>query len=129
MAQNIDFTTEILDFDGKTIIEKKMKVERFITCPQCGNAIDLSEHGEFDERELTLREMAITALRSPQQKLKSSELYDRYGLVMRIAQRDSVQLTSGEITLIKEAVGEMYEPVRMGRAWDILDPPPVEEES
>lgn len=128
MAQQVDFTTVILDFDDTPIIEKKVNVKRFITCPQCSQALDLSEYGEFEERELTLREMAITALRSSQKKLQRSELYERYELVMRIAQRENVQLTSGEIDLIQNAVSEIYEPVRMGRACDVLDPPIVEEE-
>ena len=54
--------------------------------------------------------------------------YKRYKLAEKINESESaeVDLSVEEIADIKKRIGEMYNPIIVGQAWDILDPPKEE---
>ena len=123
MAQKVDFTKKLTDLDGVPLINKTVSVERFITCEHCGEKLDLSTYGTFEEQSVTLRAVAVDALLSQHGELKGNEAYERYRFARRIHDRDVIELTAEEVTLLKELIKAQYAPLYMGRAWDILDPP------
>ena len=123
MSRRIDFTTVLTDLDGEPIIEQKVKVLRIITCPHCQGAVDLAEHGEFEEKVIDLREAALQALLDPVKKVQGREGYEYYRLAERIRSRDVIELTDEEVVKLKDLIGDTFKPLHIGRAWDILEPP------
>ena len=78
---------------------------------------------ESDRSPVTLGQVAETALVSPAQgeALQPEEKARRFALAVKIrAGREP--LTVEEIATVKRAVGQLYGPLVVGRAWELLDP-------
>lgn len=78
---------------------------------------------EKDATPVTLGQVAETALITPPpgEQLSAEEKTRRYAIAVKIhAGRDP--LTVEEIATVKRAVGQLYGPLVVGRAWEMLDP-------
>lgn len=79
---------------------------------------------------LTLRRATISALNfeKPDARgfstLTGQEKFERFRLALAIASNlEPVELKAEEITIIKNAIAEMYSPLVVGRTWDMLENP------
>ena len=113
--QRIDVTQAILDLTGEEI--KQMQA----ACQTCGRPVK--------EETLTLREACRRSLVAmiPQEKVTGDEKFKRYHLALKIMDNDQVTLEAKELVMVKDCIAAVYNPLVMGRAWELLDPP-VEED-
>lgn len=105
----IKVTTEIIDLAGNPIVSPP------------------KNPGEKPE-PLTLRAASIQALMGADDKATGDQKFKVFMLAQRIHEEDEPTLKSEEITLVKNAVGKLFFPLVVGRVWNLLDPPPMEEE-
>lgn len=114
--QRIDVTQAILDLDGKQQVTQTLAA-----CPMCGRPAE--------EEELTLREVCRRSLVAmiQQEKVTGDEKFERYHLALKIMDNDLVVLDAKDIVKIKACIANVYNPLVMGRAWELLDPEPEED--
>lgn len=90
-------------------------------CPNCGFKDGVRI--EFGKR--TLKSVAVEALQlsfADEQQISGEEKVKRWVLATRIyANPENIDLTVGEIDLVKKLVGKAYGPLVVGQAWKILD--------
>jgi hypothetical protein len=105
LVSGIDMDTMICDLEGAPIMTKAAK------------------DGDPD-KPFTLGFACVEALllNHPKEEVGGNEKLDRYLLAMRIRQGGRVELSSEEISKIKELVGAAYSPLVSGQAWLLLDP-------
>jgi hypothetical protein len=73
-------------------------------------------------RDLTVGIVAIEALSYPDQSIKGDAAARNGALAIKLAGKDSVELTLDEATQIKTQVGKFFDPVTVARMWAILEP-------
>jgi len=103
----IDFNVKLMDLDGKT----PMPFSKDIREP------------------ISLGLVCTTALNAMDQKNPPTpqDRYKRGKLAEKIATNDTLDLSVDELKMLKDLIGAVWGPVVVMRAWDILDPPSVEE--
>jgi len=71
----------------------------------------------------TLRDICIAALMTdnPENRVNGQEKYRRYELATKIKKNDTVEVTTDEIVLIKNLIAEIYPPLVLGQAFDMLE--------
>jgi len=57
-----------------------------------------------------------------EENLSGKDKMKRFELAMKIKDSGEINLTSEEITLLKELIGKMYGTLIVGRCYEILDP-------
>ena len=83
-----------------------------------GNAI---KDGEADVIARPLLVNALTLLGQDDKELSGDDRFKRYKLAIKITDNDEVDLTSEEVSHIKGIVGKMFQPLIVGRLFDILE--------
>lgn len=104
----IDFSAPILDLFGRPCIEA-----------------GTGSNGT-DPKNLTLATVASSALTAaiPDEPNQSAAVkVQRFGLALRVAAGGSVDLKAEEVAMLKDLIGKLYQPLVVGRAYDLLDPP------
>lgn len=102
----IDFSKQLFALDGVTVLK-----EPTLT-------------GDNSGAPLTLRSVATNSLLMREEKTTGEEYYKRYKLAGRIQEsKGPIDLKAEEITLIKSLIPVGYNPIVIGRAYDLLDPP------
>lgn len=85
-----------------------------------------------DKAPTILQDVAVEALLSfdPQKPCKGKEKMDRWSIATKIYQANgnAVNLESEEIAKIKELVGDIYGPLIVGQAWNMLEGDAVEDD-
>jgi hypothetical protein len=73
----------------------------------------------------TLRGICVRALlfRDPNSQMSGDDQLKRYMLAQRLQENDEVDLQAHEITLIKDSIAIIFQPMVTGQAWLLLDPP------
>lgn len=107
----IDVTQQLTELDGEPLLEP------VAVCQQCGQMTG--------GKPVTLRSVATRALMMQAQGGKNPPAEDkvaRYHLAMRIHGEDSPDLSPEEIVLVRQQVGEQYQPLVVGQVWEMLDP-------
>lgn len=75
-----------------------------------------------DEKPLTLKHVAFEALCVVEAGTSGEEKYKRGKLVQRIAESEgAVELSTEEVSLIKKRIGEIYGPIVVVAAHDLLE--------
>lgn len=76
-----------------------------------------------DLRPLTLRQAALTVLMisDPREKISGEEKASRFAVAMKVAQGKEDSLSIDELALIKKLIGDGYNPVVVGQAWELLE--------
>lgn len=80
---------------------------------------DVGENGE--PVDATLRLCVVNSLLAPVQKESGIDKVKKYELAKRVYQNDVVELTTEEIALIKNRIGEAVIPIVVGQAFDMLE--------
>lgn len=96
----INVTQVLKSFSGQVMLDKDEQ----------GNAV-----------EATLRMAIVNALLSPVQKETGVDKVKKYELAKKVYQNDEVDLESEEITLIKTRIGEVFPPLIVGQADELLE--------
>jgi len=95
----IDFTKQLKDLDGKTIVEK--------------------------DGAITLKSICINSLMANYQdekNLSGEEKFKRYELAMKISENGKdVDLKAEDISLIKQLVGKAFTPLVVGQTYKMLE--------
>lgn len=79
---------------------------------------------EPDGREIILSTPCINALYSTfeeDKNLSGEEKYKRYQLAQKLDQKEPVELSAEEISVIKKYVGKGFNPFMVGIIYDILE--------
>ena len=99
---NINFDTEILDLANAPIIN--------------------------GDKHLDLATIATNALLTPQaaadQNVPTEEKVRRFRLAQKVTNGGTLDMSLEDLVLLKEIIGKAYPPLVVGRAFEILDPPP-----
>lgn len=111
--RKIDFTTVLLDQDDKPIV-----------AIECANATTDAECKDKKQTIFTLGLVALRSLNLAEANLQPGESQRRGYLAVSIYKSAGAQLSSDEITLIKNQIAKMYAPIVVMRAFEILDPIP-----
>lgn len=109
MATKIDLTVELQELDGSTL-------EIGGSCPMCGH--------KTDPKPLTVRGVLSRAVTHFEQgqPIEGEEKLRRYSLGLQFQKRDTMELTSEEVVLLKDLVNRAYlSPVVVGQVWPILE--------
>ena len=78
----------------------------------------------IDKPDLTLRDVCVHSLLSAQQEDKEKEKFERYEVFQKIKKPDKdgfVDLSTGEIQIIKKAIGIFQPPMLLGQAFYMLE--------
>lgn len=105
----IDFTTELLDFDGKKILGVTVKDGRAITEPA------------------TLGSVAKDALANSQLSLSMDEKLRAFKLANGIEKMSNAELAAESIALLKKCIAAAQPPLVVGRCLEIIDPASLKE--
>ena len=102
-ALAIDFTTPLLDLQGKPFVDDK------------GDPV----------KDFTLSKLCTNALLAnyPDEQIEGAEKYKRYELANKINNAKNPALSVEELALIKRLVAKGYSAAFVGPAWKLLDPP------
>ena len=77
--------------------------------------------------DMTLKEVCLAALQAnfdDEKQLSATEKVARYSLATDIFKaKESIELASEEITLLKKLVGKGFTMLIVGQAYELLDPP------
>lgn len=92
----IDFSSPILDLDGKPAVEG---LTLYAVCAQ-----------------------ALQATFQDEQSLPAAEKLERFRLLLKIHDAKVAELTAEEITRLKTVVGMGWSTIVVGRAYQLLDP-------
>jgi hypothetical protein len=79
------------------------------------------------EKHLDLATICTNALLTPaqnDQSMAADEKVRRYRLAQRITNGGTLDMPLEDLVLLKDIIGKAYPPLVVGRAFDILDPPP-----
>jgi hypothetical protein len=77
------------------------------------------------KNDLTLSTVCCGALLTPlpdETNLSADEKVRRFKLAVKLCDGGQQDLSSEEITMLKQLVGKVYPPLTVGRAFEILDP-------
>ena len=102
---------------GETITDPPI----FFKCERCGHQNTKEEKA----KNLTLKIIAVRALLTvePNDKTKAEDKYERGKLAEIIMEsKDSLDLKSEEITLLKDLIGKAFAPQIVFQAFEMLDP-------
>jgi len=85
--------------------------------------------GRSSDDHATLKHISVNALTdtlpsevSGRAQVSGEEKFKKFKLASKISDADGpVDLKSEEISLLKKLIGELYAPVIVGRAWDMLE--------
>lgn len=81
--------------------------------------------------DMTLREVCLAALQAnfdDEKNLSATEKVSRYSLATDIFKaKDSLDLASEEITLLKKLIGKGFTMLIVGQAYELLDPDSVKQ--
>jgi len=116
----IDVTEVLKEFDGSELEVSAGSAQAVELCAECTVA------WREMMRPLTLRLVCTRALSAMTQKsaaLPAEEKFRRGQLAHRIYNEDTPSLDAGEITMVKNAIGENDGPLVLMQAWLLLDPP------
>lgn len=105
-ARKIDFTTVLLDQDGKPMLE----------------CADVGDRECKEKKPLTLGAASMRALAAPEQGLDPSASLKRGQLALSVYKSTGSVLTAEDITLIKTQISKIYTPLVSARAFPLLDP-------
>lgn len=71
---------------------------------------------------ITLRRVMVHAILDPREQCEPEEKVRRYNLAHEIQEaKIAVELSENDIQLIKNKVGQLYPPIVVGQAWNLLD--------
>ena len=88
-----------------------------VRCDKCGYVLE----GE----PITLRSVCVEALLRPREQqraaLSGEEKLKRYVLAQKVNVEDELDLTAKEIVTLKDTIAEIYPPLVVGQAWQILE--------
>jgi len=75
--------------------------------------------------DITLRDVAIEALcRATEERgVTGTQKFERFAIAQRIHKGDPVDLKVEEVATLKERIGELFPPLIVGRAFELLEPP------
>ena len=109
----INFDAPILDLKGKPMMEKQAAENsvngnqpRFIDVP-----VTLGSISAF----------ALLAQKQGEKDVSGKEKASRFKLALRVSEGEH-DLKAEEVVLLKDRIAEVYSPLYVGRAWEILDP-------
>jgi hypothetical protein len=102
----IDFNQLILDFDGNPVTE----------CADPRETVCKEKH------IVTLGDVAMRALVTPEANPVAEESFRRGELARRVYKGSSVQLSAEEIVLIKKQVAKAFSPLVVYHVFTTLDP-------
>jgi len=111
----INVSKPILDFNGEPI----QKTEPFELCEACKQKKS-DKTTDFLLREICTR--SLSAMTDKTSKLSGQQKFERGRLAMKIHNEDEPHLSAEEISLIKEAIGDVESVLVVMRAYEILDP-------
>ena len=99
----IDFNKEFKTLEGETILQS-----------------------EDNDKSLSLKTVAVTALLTPDQKqdkTSGEEKAERYMLAQEISRANGtpVDVKTEDIVLLKKLIGELYLPLIVGQAYQLLE--------
>ena len=109
LARDIDFSTQLREYDGKPVVDSQ------------GKPVDMSLG--------SLCAKALLANYPDEQNLKPEDKYARGKMVDRLFDKNgepakNVYLSADDVAKLKALVGKAYPPLIVRQAWDLLDPPP-----
>lgn len=85
------------------------------------------EDGEKIEKEIELKDICINALLTDVPKPQNApiesgrEKFKKYNLAKKVGDGGEIEISSEEITLLKEQIGNLYPPMVVGSAYEILE--------
>ena len=121
----IDFNYKFVNLDGTVIPERPPEMEEVN-----GKQVE-KKSPPFTLRTacvnvLVMREMEKRGERA--KELTGNEKVKRYELAKKIFKSTGlVDLEAEQVTLLKELIGNIYPPITVGQAFEILDPHSVDE--
>jgi hypothetical protein len=107
-AHHIDFTKELVGFDGKPLLDP----------------IDPVNPGKKPD-QMTLGEVSINALETgltEDRDMTGEKKIELDNLARKIYKNKDCVLTAEETTLLKQRIGRLYGPLVVGVAWRLIDP-------
>lgn len=85
-----------------------------------GKEILRSDNSPMKIKELVIQ--SLTILNKDDEKMTGDERYKLFDIAQRITKdASSVDLKSEEIALIKQRIGVMFQPLVVGRVYDVLE--------
>ena len=78
---------------------------------------------KFDDGDLTLERVAVSALLQPTKEETGETKYKKYGLIKKLhGAAEPVELKTEEVADIKKSIGESsFTAIVTGQAWDLLE--------
>ena len=79
---------------------------------------------EDGKKHIMLRDVCVSVLLNfePQRVIKGDVKVRRYKLAIKIYEHEEVNISSEDVSLLKELIGENWSPLIVGQAWEALDP-------
>ena len=71
--------------------------------------------------DATVRAAIVNSVLAPVQKESGIEKVKKFNLAQRVYDKDEVELTAEEISLIKTCIGENFAPIVVGQVWNLLE--------
>jgi hypothetical protein len=113
----IDFTQPVYGLTGEEFFECESALPPGMPCP------------EDKKHYLSLGDLAVEGLEAeePQEDRMLTPLvkFQRDNLARIVFKNPAAQLSHDDIALIKERIGKIFGPAKVGAAWRLLDPTPV----
>lgn len=75
-------------------------------------------------KKLTLKFVCVNSLLTISKEdmsINGVEKNERYLLALKLSLKDTIELKVEEIVKIKDAIGKVYLPLVVGRAWELLE--------
>jgi len=88
---------ELKDLEGNTLLDKEKPVTLKSVCVQALMAVDTKE------------------------EVNGEEKYKRYQLTQKIGEKEEVDLSTEEISKIKQLIGKSFVTLVVGQSWDMLE--------
>ncbi len=89
-----------------------------------GKSIPYKETKESAEIDLTLKQVALTALLNdaPEERLTGEQRFNLGRLAQKIEAGGEVELKVDQIAKIKDRIGKIWNTMVVLRAWSLIDP-------
>jgi len=76
---------------------------------------------KLQNKVMTLKDVSIQAILTPGKDERPEQKYKNYEIFRKLSEGGEIDLSVEDISYLKRKIGELFPPLIMGQAWDILE--------
>ena len=76
---------------------------------------------KLPNKTMTLKDVSIQAILTPGKDEKPEQKYKNYEIFRELSEGGEVDLSVEDVSYLKRKIGELFPPLIMGQAWDMLE--------